>query len=105
MSRSAMGVLGGHGQGGLLVWESTETLPEGGAHTTSVTECAGRDETDAGGARPGTGGGRAREVSDTSGSSYGRYEAQNQRASIRLTNGSPARAVKPPRRRHPSSTS
>src|SRR5207244_1590576 len=52
MSRSAMGMLGGHGQGGLLVWESTETLPEGGAHTPSdVIECAGRDETDAAGAR------------------------------------------------------
>src|SRR5439155_24231760 len=51
MSRSAMGVLGGHGQGGLLVWESTETLPEGGAHTTSVTERAGREDTDAGAAR------------------------------------------------------
>ena len=47
-----MGVLGGHGQGGLLVWESTETLPEGGAHTPSeVIECAGRDETHAAGAR------------------------------------------------------
>ena len=46
-----MGVLGGHGQGGLLVWESTETLPEGGAHTTSVTERAGREDTDAGAAR------------------------------------------------------
>ena len=52
MSRSAMGMLGGHGQGGLLVWESTETLPEGGAHTPSeVIECAGRDETHAAGAR------------------------------------------------------
>src|SRR5438093_13567542 len=51
MSRSAMGVRGGHGQGGLLVWESTETLPEGGAHTTSVTERAGREDTDAGAAR------------------------------------------------------
>jgi len=46
-----MGVLGGHGQGGLLVWESTETLPEGGAHTTSVTERVGREDTDAGAAR------------------------------------------------------
>ena len=47
-----MGVLGGHGQGGLLVWESTETLPEGGAHTPSeVIESAGRDETHAAGAR------------------------------------------------------
>jgi len=46
-----MGVLGGHGQGGLLVWESTETLPEGGAHTTSVTERVGREDTDTGAAR------------------------------------------------------